>query len=205
MLAAVMHVADMLAVGASTLGGAATSVAHPPEQAALHALALEYLSTDEACREAKLQPPVLVLVAQPSLSLKPPAAEADLAVGDGELLLLETQPDAQKKIKKAFCEPGNVEHCPPIALASEVVLAYGEARELVVPSKGAEPQTFGSAAQLQAAFAAGTLHPGDLKPAVRDAVEAVLQRVRAHVQADKELAAAEKEMQKVHKRMTSKK
>ena len=38
-----------------------------------------------------------------------------------------------------------------------------------------------------------------------DAVEAVLQRVRAHVQADKELAAAEKEMQKVHKRMTSKK
>ena len=40
---------------------------------------------------------------------------------------------------------------------------------------------------------------------VRDAVEAVLQRVRTHVQADKELAAAEKEMQKVLKRMTSKK
>ena len=207
-LAAVMHVADVLAVGASAAGGAATSVAHPPEQAALHALALEYLSTDEAVAEAKLQPPVLVPVAQASLNLKALDAPADVAVGDSELLLLETQPDVVKKIKKAFCEPGNVAHCPPIALATEVVLAYGDGaapRQLVVPSKGAEPQSFGSGAQLQAAFAAGTLHPGDLKPAVRDAVEAVLQRVRAHVLADKELAAAEKEMQKVHKRMTSKK
>ena len=207
-LAAVMHVADVLAVGASAAGGAATSVAHPPEQAALHALALEYLSTDEAVAEAKLQPPVLVPVAQASLNLKALDAPADVAVGDGELLLLETQPDVVKKIKKAFCEPGNVAHCPPIALATEVVLAYGDGaapRQLVVPSKGAEPQSFGSGAQLQAAFAAGTLHPGDLKPAVRDAVEAVLQRVRAHVLADKELTAAEKEMAKVHKRMTSKK
>jgi len=46
-LAAVMHVADVLAVGASPSGGAATSVGHPPEQAALHALAIEYLSTAE--------------------------------------------------------------------------------------------------------------------------------------------------------------
>ena len=43
----VMHVADVLAVGASPSGGAATSVGHPPEQAALHALAIEYLSTAE--------------------------------------------------------------------------------------------------------------------------------------------------------------
>ena len=150
-LAAVMHVADVLAVGASAAGGAATSVAHPPEQAALHALALEYLSTDEAVAEAKLQPPVLVPVAQASLNLKALDAPADVAVGDSELLLLETQPDVVKKIKKAFCEPGNVAHCPPIALAQEVVLAYGEGaapRQLVVPSKGAEPQSFGSPAQL---------------------------------------------------------
>ena len=153
--------------------------------------------------DAKLQPPTLVPVAHVSLSLKALDAPADVAVGDGELLLLEPQPDVVKKIKKAFCEPGNVAHCPPIALAVEVALAYGEGaapRQLVVPSKGAEPQSFGSGAQLQAAFAAGTLHPGDLKPAVRDAAWGTLSRVRAAVAADNALAAAEKEVAKAAKK-----
>ena len=115
-------------------------------------------------------------------------------------LLLEPQPDLQKKIKKAFCEPGNVAHCPPIVLAREVVLAHGEGQALAV-----KEARFGSAAQIEEAFASGALHPADLKPAVRDAVEAVVARVRKAVQEDKELAAAEKEMAKVLKRMTSKK
>ena len=157
--------------------------------------------------DAKLQPPTLVPVAHVSLSLKALDAPADVAVGDGELLLLEPQPDVVKKIKKAFCEPGNVAHCPPIALAVEVALAYGEGaapRQLVVPSKCAEPQSFGSGAQLQAAFAAGTLHPGDLKPAARDAVNELLQRVRAAITADAELKKAEKEVEKVVKRKAKK-
>jgi len=57
-----------------------------------------------------------------------------------------------------------------------------------------------ASAHLKADFAAGALHPGDLKPSVRDAAMAVLQRVRAAVSADAQLAKAEKEVVKVQKR-----
>ena len=57
-----------------------------------------------------------------------------------------------------------------------------------------------AASEAQTAFQAGELHPGDLKPAVRDAVDEILGRVRAKVSGDAELAKAEKELQKVAKR-----
>ena len=52
--------------------------------------------------------------------------------------LLEPPPDAQKKIKKAFCEPANVAHCPPLVLAREVVLAHAEGRALRVARQEGE-------------------------------------------------------------------
>ena len=51
-----------------------------------------------------------------------------------------------------------------------------------------------------AAIAGGSVHPGDLKAAVRDAADGVLQRVRDAIAADKALAAAVKEVDKVAKR-----
>jgi len=40
---------------------------------------------------------------------------------DAELLLLDLQPDVQRKMKKAFCEPANAAFCPPLAIAAELV------------------------------------------------------------------------------------
>ena len=60
-------------------------------------------------------------------------------------------------------------------------------------------------AALRAAFASGELHPGDLKPAVRDAVDKVLQRVRDAVKASAELAKALKEVEKAAKKKAAKK
>jgi len=121
---------------------------------------------------------------------------------DAELLLFDGQPDVQRKMKKAFCEPGNVETCPPLALVREAVLPYGAQRKLVVKRKeeNGGDQTFTTAEQMAAAFASGELHPGDLKPAVRDAIDEILQRVRAKVAGDAELVKADKEVQKAAKR-----
>ena len=79
--------------------------------------------------------------------------------------------------------------------AREVVLAHGEGQALAV-----KEARFGSAAQIEEAFASGALHPADLKPAVRDAAWGTLSRVRAAVAADKALAAAEKEVAKAAKK-----
>lgn len=88
----------------------------------------------------------------------------------------------------------------------QLVLPYSESKALTLrrSADNGGDQVFCSATELSAAFAAGSVHPGDLKPAVRDAVEEVMSRVRAAIKADKELADAEKELQKVIKRANKK-
>ena len=126
---------------------------------------------------------------------------------DAELLLFDGAPDVQRKMKKAFCQPGNADDCPPIKLVEEAVLEHGSEKRLVVPRKeedGGEVH-YTDGAALRAAFASGELHPGDLKPAVRDAVDKVLQRVRDAVKASAELAKALKEVEKAAKKKAAKK
>ncbi len=80
-------------------------------------------------------------------------------------------------------------------------------RKLVVQRKeeNGGDLSFTDAAELRAAYASSALHPGDLKPAARDALDAVLQRVRSRVQGEPELGKAAKEVEKVAKRNAKKK
>ena len=153
-----------------------------------------------------LQPPALTDVAAVALRLKAAGTEtADDA--DAELLLFDGQPDVQRKMKKAFCEPGNIEHCPPLTLAAAVVLPYGAAKSLTIKrsADNGGDLTFSDEAGMRDAYGSGALHPGDLKPAARDAVDGVLQRVRDALKADAELGKAAKELEKVAKRLATKK
>merc|ERR1711972_1022439 len=139
--------------------------------------------------EAGLVLPELRAVASVSLRLKVDDGKWE---PEAELLLLDGQPDVQRKLKRAFCEPGKIEFCPPIVLAEELILKYSASATLVVarkPENGGD-QSFSSPADLRAAFTAGELHPGDLKPSVRDGVDAVLERVRKAVAGEKKLKDA---------------
>ena len=84
--------------------------------------------------------------------------------------------------------------------STSVVLAFSDGRALTIGETKHDAM-----GPLEEAFGSGALHPADLKPAVNKAVEAVLDKVRKGVAADAELAKAQKEMEKVHKRMTAKK
>jgi len=121
---------------------------------------------------------------------------------EAELLLLDGQPDVQRKLKRAFCEPGNVDFCPPVVLAEELLMQYSTDAKLVVarkPDNGGD-QHFSTSELLRGAFASGELHPGDLKPSVRDGADAILERVRKAIGDEKALKEAEKELAKVLKR-----
>ena len=197
-ITALMHVADVLAISADADASAPSCICAPPSQAAAHALAAGYLRSDAAAA-AGLKPPQIIEVAAPDLRLKDAAAADD---ADAELRLLDNAADVQRKIKRAFCEPGNVAFCPPLAVARDVVMALSADRQLVLkrkPEDGGDA-TFSDGAALEAAIAGGSVHPGDLKAAVRDAADGVLQRVRDAIAADKALAAAVKEVDKVAKR-----
>lgn len=193
-LASLMHVADVLSIARPS----ASTLCCTSAQAPLTVLAIEYLHSILG-GQAQLKVPDISVVESVSLRLK---ADDGVADPEAELFLLDGQPDVQRKLKRAFCEPGNVEFCPPIALAEELIMQYTPAATLVVsrkPENGGD-LSFSTSADLRRAFATGELHPGDLKPSVRDGVDAIIDRVRKALADDKSLKEAEKELAKVLKR-----
>ena len=195
-LTLLMHIADVLALSPK-------AIYTPADGSAAHELAAKYMAGATAAA-AGLTPPQVVPLAPISLRLKAaaPDAPADALDLDAELSLLDGTADVQRKVKRAFCEPANVAFCPPLALTRHAILPYSEGRALLLkrkPDDGGD-EAFTDAAALEARYAAGGVHPGDLKPSVRDGVEALLARVRASVAADAALAAALKEVDKVAKR-----
>mmetsp|Transcript_18149 Transcript_18149/g.30326 ORF Transcript_18149/g.30326 Transcript_18149/m.30326 type:complete len:888 (-) Transcript_18149:351-3014(-) len=197
-----MHCADVLALAGASVR---TVICCTPAQMALHEVAVNYMNSAQAVAAAGLCPPELRQVPPVSLRLKA-AAGGELAGGewdaDAELLLLDGPSDVQRKLKRAFCEPGNVAFCPPLTLARRVVLPLAADRQLHVNRKSEDGgnAVFIDADEMDKAFKEGALHPGDLKPAVRDAIDAILQGVRQAVQKDSALGQAQKDLEKVIKR-----
>ncbi|VDL97135.1 unnamed protein product [Schistocephalus solidus] len=92
-------------------------------------------------------------------------------------LALQPLPGLNRRLKQAFCEPGNVVSNPVLEILNTVVLPdVGPTEALVIP----RPAQHGGAVtieadvnrrqQLESLFAEGTLHPGDLKGLVEVAL-----------------------------------
>ena len=203
-ITSLMHVADVLAV--CKANGPSTCLSGTDSQTGLHELAATYVKRPEAAAVG-LKPPSVVSVPVVSLQLKTLADEHAAQDPDNELLLLDGAPDVQRKMKKAFCEPQNLEHCPPLTVSVEAVLPYGKGKKLTIkrPADNGGDVEFTDAEALRKSFASGELHPGDLKPAARDALVEILTRVRDAIGKDEALKKAEKEVEKVAKRLMKKK
>jgi tyrosyl-tRNA synthetase len=105
-------------------------------------------------------------------------------------------------MKKAFCEPGNVDFCPPIHLAS--VFAFGPtgSGSLTVsrsPENGGN-LTYTGVDNLSKDFISGALHPGDLKAATTALAATVLDQLAKAVNADKDTKQAVKALKNYQKK-----
>ena len=111
-VAGLMHVGDVLGTGATVLCGTKA-------QSAGHEFVGKYYA---ATGITEVPTPTVEVVDCVSLTLQPDTL-ADNA--DREIYLLDNDMDLNRKIKKAFCEPGNAEKCPPIDLADELIFQQG--------------------------------------------------------------------------------
>lgn len=148
-----MHVADVLATGATTIGCIEADKA-------LHQIAIDYY--DEI--ETNLPVPALSVVPFVSTQLK--AAQDGFNDPNLDIYLIDNSTEVSPKIKKSYCEPNNVEYNPPLILAREICFKFGV--EVVVsrkPENGGDT-AYASIDKLTADYAAGKVHPGDLKPPV---------------------------------------
>jgi hypothetical protein len=112
-------------------------------------------------------------------------------------------------MKKAFCEPKNVEFCPPIAIVS--ALAFGlepDSKGAVTVSRTPEnggDVTFTTRSELEASFADEALHPGDLKTAATVLIVEALEKLAAGIKADGDATKASKTLKATLKKLAKKK
>lgn len=129
---------------------------------------------------------------------------------------LDPPATVRKKIRAAFCEEGVVENNGVLAFVRAVLIRVVEGRlERGVPitqmqplvGEGAPegtvftvqrkaeyggPAHFASADELEKAFVAKEVHPGDLKTAVAEGVASLLESIQKAFEASEEWKAAEK-------------
>ncbi|CAL1382546.1 unnamed protein product [Linum trigynum] len=92
----------------------------------------------------------------------------------------DSEGEVNVKIKKAFCPPKVVENNPCLEYIKYIVLPwFNEFKVERAPQNGGD-KTFTTIEDLEADYASGALHPGDLKPSLSKALNRILQPVRDH-------------------------
>ncbi|XP_071818885.1 tyrosine--tRNA ligase, cytoplasmic-like [Apostichopus japonicus] len=100
---------------------------------------------------------------------------------DTKIDLLDGSGAVKKKLKKAFCEPGNIKNNGVLSFVKYVLLPLKSTEEFMVERDEANGGsiTFPSYAALEQAFANEELHPADLKAAVLRELNIFMDPIRA--------------------------
>ncbi|EFX79630.1 hypothetical protein DAPPUDRAFT_304445 [Daphnia pulex] len=99
---------------------------------------------------------------------------------DSKIDLLDSAASVKKKMKKAFCEPGNVENNGVLAFAKYVLfpLNAGEGFHIKRGAENGGDVEYMSYEQMESDFSQSLLHPGDLKTAVELQLNDLLEPIR---------------------------
>ena len=113
------------------------------------------------------------------------------SVADSKIDLLDSPDVVRKKLKKAFCEPGNVADNGVLAFAKHVIcpLLFDHNEKFTIdrkPENGGDV-SFDTYEAIEKDFADEKIHPADLKEALGKYIERFLKPVRASFEADVEL------------------
>lgn len=103
---------------------------------------------------------------------------------DTSIFMTDSPQDIQRKFSKAYCPAKQVQDNPILEYAKYIVFEKQDTIRVERPEKFGGNVEFASYAELESAFAAGALHPMDLKKAVGDAINGLLEPVRSHFEKD---------------------
>lgn len=95
---------------------------------------------------------------------------------DSKIDLLDEPAVVKKKLKKAFCEPGNITDNGVLSFVKHVIFPLSAQEGFLVPRSADHGGnlTFATFEELEQAFAKQEIHPGDLKAAVEPRINKLL-------------------------------
>ncbi|XP_056651277.1 tyrosine--tRNA ligase, cytoplasmic [Monodelphis domestica] len=97
---------------------------------------------------------------------------------ESKIDLLDRKEDVKKKLKKAFCEPGNVENNGVLAFIRHVLFPLKSEFVILRDEKWGGNKTYTAYSELEKDFANQVVHPGDLKNSVEVALNKLLDPIR---------------------------
>merc|ERR1711957_316855 len=154
---------------------------------------------DEKMKVSGMTKSAIVKVSRSNLELQIVESEVHKTENFEYYLLDDPKVNGKSKMKKAFCEPGNVEFCPPIALAFAFTKSEGITIHRSDDNGG--DVTYKTKADMEADFKSGALHPGDLKAASTKIMVAVLDKISLGFKADKDVTKSAKALKAFAKKM----
>lgn len=96
---------------------------------------------------------------------------------DSAIFMEDTAADVKRKIKKAFCPPEIVEGNPIVDYTKHIIFGYFGS--ITINCNG-ENVVYDDYNVLEEDYRQGKIWPGDLKPAVSEALNRILEPVRVH-------------------------
>ena len=96
------------------------------------------------------------------------------------IVLPSTEEEVRTRVAGAFCPAKEEVGNPIVEIARHVVFPYLGALEIPRPAKFGGPVRYATEAEFRAAWAAGAVHPQDLKGAVAEALVTILRPVGEH-------------------------
>ncbi len=159
----IMQMADIALIGVDVaLGGI--------DQRKIHMLAREYLPPKGYPSPICIHVPILSGLDGKKMS----SSQGNyISVAEEEEVIL-------KKMKKAFCPP-EIEENPVLQILKHHIFPRTETLTILRSEKFGGNRTFSSYEELEAAYAAGEVHPADLKGATGIALAEVLRPVREYL------------------------
>ncbi|XP_015667133.1 tyrosine--tRNA ligase, cytoplasmic [Protobothrops mucrosquamatus] len=97
---------------------------------------------------------------------------------ESKIDLLDRKEDVKKKLKKAFCEPGNVENNGVLSFVKHVLFPLRSEFVILRDEKWGGNKTYTSYEDLEKDFAEQVVHPGDLKSSIEVALNKLLDPIR---------------------------
>lgn len=118
-----------------------------------------------------------------------------MGLSEGELKMSKTNPasavfmedseaDIKKKLNSAFCPPKIVKDNPCLDYIKYIIFGANKSFEIIRKSENGGNKVYVSYEELENDYVEGNLHPGDLKPAIAKALNALVQPVREHFEND---------------------
>merc|ERR1719412_3296605 len=108
-------------------------------------------------------------------------AKMSSSEAESKIDLLDSAADIKKKLKKAFCEPGNIADNGVLSFCKYVIFPValkGEEFLIERPADHGGNATYSNYEDLEKDFAAEKVHPGDLKASVEKYLNRLLDPVR---------------------------